>query len=67
MKKEYFILWNVDKSEGFITDNAADIKSARTGKPHRELGYSSQSSLGAEFYELYGEEGGLPRTQKINL
>lgn len=54
--KKYFIVWNAGKSEGFITDMEADAKSTKSGRPHRELGYSSQSTAGAAFHEAYEDD-----------
>lgn len=56
MTKEYFIVWNAAKSEGFITDDEADAKSAKTGKSNYTLGYPSQSTAGAAFHETYKDD-----------
>lgn len=54
--KTYWICWNADRTEGFITDEEADAKSCKSGKPHRKLGYPSQSTAGEAFHECYGGE-----------
>lgn len=64
---KYFIVWNADKSEGFITNDEADATSALTGKANLALGYPSQSALGSEFYANYGEEGDCPPVQEVEL
>jgi hypothetical protein len=64
-KRHYFILWNADRSEGFITDSSADAASAVSGEPHWDEGYPSQSSMGEAFYNFYGEDGVL--VEEIDL
>jgi hypothetical protein len=63
--KKYFIVWNSGRSEGFITDCQHDAQSCKTGKPHRQLGYMSQSAVGEAFHEAY-EDDGL-RVQEIEI
>lgn len=63
----YFIVWNADKSEGFITDSKADAESAISGRANYALGFPSQSTLGEHFYSTYGEEGGLPDIQEVKF
>jgi hypothetical protein len=56
MKTEYFICWNEDKTEGFVTTDKDDAKSAKTGKPHRKLGYTSISTAAEAFYNTYCDD-----------
>jgi len=64
---KYFIVWNADKSEGFITTDEDDACSALTGEPHMGLGYPTQSTLGEAFFENYGEEGDCPPIEQVEL
>ena len=49
--KQYFIVWNEARSEGFITDDAADAEACRTG-----VSRSWSSAMGDAFAEAYDEE-----------
>lgn len=57
--KRYFIVWNTDRSEGFVTDDHADAVSATTGSSNYTLGYPSQSTAGAAFHETYEDDSPL--------
>jgi len=47
-----FIVWNANKTEGFVTDDRTDANEAMTGE-HGVMG----CPLAERFYELYGEGG----------
>lgn len=64
--KKYFIGWNADKTEGFITDDHNDAKSATTGKPHRALGYPAVSTAGQVFFEAYAYDQKL-KIEEVEL
>lgn len=52
MSKKYFIVWNENRSEGYITDDPEDADYTATG-------FSSsfgQSTLGVAFRESYAED-----------
>lgn len=49
---QYYIVWNADRSEGFITDTATDANTAKTGK---HVGIAA-SALAERFYELYDDD-----------
>jgi hypothetical protein len=49
--KQYYIVWNADRTEGCITDDADDaLAVARDG---------GTCSAGLAFWEIYGEDGPL--------
>jgi hypothetical protein len=56
VERRYFIVWNSDRSEGFVTDEKADAESAVSGRSNRKLGYYSQSTAGAAFHEAYEDD-----------
>lgn len=64
-KKNYWIVWNENRSEGFITDDENDAKTAMTGKPNRSRGYPCSSSVGLAFYEAYEDD--KLKKQKVSL
>ena len=51
MAKKYWIVWNENRSEGFITDDKMDADSAAT--------YGGTSTVGLAFWESYGDDEGL--------
>lgn len=52
MSKEYFIVWNETKSEGFITSNENDAEFARSGFQ----GSMAVSSLAGAMRDTYAHE-----------
>lgn len=46
-----YIVWNSDRTEGFITDNYSDAVMVHTGSFD-----GFYSSLGYDFYQSYGDE-----------
>lgn len=46
-----YVVWNSDKTEGFITDDYSDAIATFNG-----VFESPYSGLGYEFYERYGED-----------
>lgn len=64
--KTYYITWNEDRSEGFITDDRGDAVTARTGKKRRHRGYTSASTAAMAFFDTYGDDK-LPPIQKVEI
>lgn len=67
-----YIIWNHDKTEGFITDDIRAIATARTNKADRSAGYPWRSTVACGFYEAYGSDAiidgvPLPRTQTVMI
>lgn len=62
-EKTYYIAWNADKSEGFITDIKRDAKEAVDGK--RRAPYSA--TLGLAFRECYDEGAELQAVRLVNV
>lgn len=54
--EQFYIVWNGARNEGFVTESEADAYAAKTGQPHYELGFPSQSSIGEAFGEAYGDD-----------
>ena len=50
---QYFIVWNADRTEGFITDSADDASKA-AGRMHPG---GIESTLGAAFRDCYADNG----------
>ena len=66
MAKKY-IVWNEDRSEGFVTDDRRDAETARKGKKHRRsTGQIGYSTLALAFFEAYGEDK-LPPIQEVEI
>lgn len=70
-KKEYFVVWNRDKSEGFITDDEWAAKNAHAGEQlyrERDMG---QSSIGQNFGDTYRDDEEdiekAPEIQRIEI
>ena len=64
MAKRY-IVWNADRTEGFVTDLKEDAIHAHTGK--RPRGRPHSSSLALNFHEYYGEDMPLPPIDEIEI
>lgn len=53
--KTYYIVWNQDKSEGFITDDYSDAIACSTGYFD-----NISSTIGSEFHDLYAPDDDEP-------
>ncbi len=53
---KYFIAWNSDMTEGFITSDKAAQDTAMTNKADTSRGYPSRSAAAAAFFEVYDDE-----------
>jgi hypothetical protein len=62
---KYFIAWNSDKTEGFISIDKAAQNTAMTNKADRSRGYPSRSTVGAAFFEAYEDEKKYRQTVEI--
>lgn len=56
MTKKYYIVWNDDKSEGFVTDNEVEAHNVSTGDDWW-TGTPGSSALGEYFRDCYYDEG----------
>ena len=62
-----YIVWNENKTEGYITDDKQDARTAREGKKHRRSsGQVGYSTLALAFYEAYGDDE-LPPIEEVDL
>ncbi len=59
---KYYIAWNEDRSEGFITDDPNDAGFARGDT----AAWLHESALAEEFFNLYGEDD-LPEVEQIEI
>lgn len=65
MVKRY-IVWNADRSEGFVTEDKNDALTAQRGKKRRRSpGIIGASALALEFFNLYGED--KPEIQEVEI
>lgn len=55
-ERKYFIVWNADRSEGFITDNHSAALNAHYASQAYWEGSPGTSTLGLSFAELYRED-----------
>lgn len=70
MTRKYYIVWNGDKSEGFITDSYGAALNADQAVTHHNEGFIGNSTLGLSFVEIYrddDEEGDYPEITEIEL
>lgn len=65
--KQYWIVWNKDRTEGYITTRKADTLTAKRNKPNCENGYPSRSVLATGFFEAYGDEPKSVTVQEVEL
>lgn len=57
---EYYIVWNEDKTEGFVTDSLNDAKQVQSGKFR-----GAYTSAGSAFHETYDSEELILASVKI--
>lgn len=51
--RQFYIVWNGSRNEGFVTEDANDARSVLSGEPHMGEGYPSMSVIGEAFYHAY--------------
>lgn len=59
-KKQFFIVWNEGRNEGFITDSEEDAKAIKAGRFN-----GMYSSAGFEFHRCYEED--RLKVEKVEL